>query len=441
MTRRDKAPGPKLPINIRRYRVDAADLMLELHRRYGDIVRFRVGPQLVHQIAAPELIGRILHDKDSFRRGKVYRGFELFLGQGMLTADGENWRVRRRAGQPHFRAARLAAARPGLATAVRDLLTRWEGYAAEGRPVDLVPEVMRLTFDAVGRALFDFAPDGRAEQVVALGPAVLSAMFPGSPEQLLPPWLPTPVRRRLRTAQTIFDAAAEDLLARHAAQPSPDGLIGDLFAARRADTGAPLTRPQVAEELRTYLWTGYETTGCGLAWALWEIARHPAVQDRLRAELDTVLSGRAPDAADLPRLRYLRQVLDETLRLHPPIPSFPREPVRPMEIGGYRIPAGSTVFLGSQVVQRDPRYWPDPDAFDPGRFAPDRPKPLPYTYFPFGGGPRRCIGAVLAELELTVAVAMIAQRFRLGADPERPVREHFLISLRPRPGVLLTLRE
>ncbi|WP_187687634.1 cytochrome P450 [Nocardia wallacei] len=441
MTRRENAPGPKLPIDIRRYRVDAADLMLELHRRYGDIVRYRVGPQLVHQITDPELIGPILHDRDSFRRGKVYRGFDLFLGDGMLTADGENWRVRRRAGQPHFRTGRLAGAIPALTAAVRDLLARWEVRLAAGEPVDLVPEIMRLTLDAVSRSLFGRTLGEHGERVVALGPAVLSAMFPGSPEQLLPSWLPTPVRRRLRTAQGAFDAAAAEILARHRSDPSPDGLVGDLLRAQRADTGAALTRPQVAEELRTYLWTGYETTGCGLVWTLYEIARHPAVQDRLRAELRAVLAGRAPAAADLPRLGYLRQVVDEALRLHPPIPSFPREPVRPMIIGGYRIPAGSTVFLGSRVVHRDPRYWPDPEVFDPGRFAPDHPKPLPYTYFPFGGGPRRCIGAPLAELELAVGLAMIVQRFRLGLDPETTVREHFLISLRPRPGVRLTLRE
>ncbi|MBF6173781.1 cytochrome P450 [Nocardia blacklockiae] len=440
MTRRDTAPGPKLPIDIRRYRREAAGLALGLHRRYGDIVRYRVGPQLVHSVAAPELVGEILHDRDSYRRGKVYGGFGLFLGDGMLTADGENWRVRRRAGQPHFHTGRLHEAIPALTAAVRSSLARWEARAAAGEPVDLVPEVMRLTLDAVCRALFGAALDERAERLVAHGPAVLSAMFPGSPEQLLPSWLPTPVRRRLRTAQGVFDAVTEELLERYARDPSGSALLAELFTARRRDTGAALTRAQIAEEARTYLWTGYETTGCGLAWTLFELARHPDVQERVRAELGTVLGGEGPSAADLPRLRYLRQVVEEALRLHPPIPSFPREPVRALRIGGYRVAAGSTVFLASQVVHRDPRYWPDPDSFDPGRFAPERPKPLPYTYFPFGGGPRRCIGAPLAELELIVAVALIAQRFGLAVAPGQRVDEHFLISLRPRPGVLLTLR-
>ncbi|MBB5915667.1 cytochrome P450 [Nocardia transvalensis] len=437
MSGRDRAPGPKLPIDIRRYRRDAADIALDLHRRYGDIVRYRVGPQLVHSVAAPELIGEILHDRDSYRRGKVYRGFDLFLGDGMLTADGENWRVRRRAGQPHFHAGRLHAAIPALTAAVHALLDRWQARATAGEPIDLVPEVMRLTFDAVGRALFGVEFGDRAGQVVSVGPAVLSAIFPGSPEQLLPGWLPTPVRRRLRTAQRVFDSAAADLL-EHA--PPAGGLLAELLAARRRDTGTALTRAQIAEELRTYLWTGYETTGCGLAWTLFEIARHPGVQERLRAELGTVLAGRAPGADDLPDLRYLRQVIAEALRLHPPIPCFPREPVRAIRIGGYLIPARSTVFVVSHVVHRDPRYWPDPDVFDPDRFAPEGPKALPYTYFPFGGGRRRCIGAPLAELELMVAVALIAQRFRLVAEPEQTVREHFLVSLRPQPGVLLGLR-
>ena len=195
------------------------------------------------------------------------------------------------------------------------------------------------------------------------------------------------------------------------------------------------------DELKTHFIAGNETTGCGLAWTLYEIARHPHVRDRLAAELDGVLGGRAPDAADLARLPYLRQVVNESLRLHPPVPMTPREPVHDVEIGGYRVPAGSTVFMSQYTVHHDPAYWPDPDVFDPDRFDPGRPAPGQYTFFPFSGGPRRCVGAPLAEIEMQVAVAMIVQRYRLTPVPGHPVETDSMISLRPRFGLAMTLTD
>lgn len=434
------APGPTLPFGVRRYRDDAAALMLGLHREYGDVARFRVGPQLMHQIAGPDLIRQVLHDRESYRRGAVYGGFELFFGQGMLTTEGAHWRTRRSAGQPYFHAHHLHPAVPDIAEVVGELLERWEILAAQGVPVDIVPGIMRLTFEVVTTVLCGTDMRHRSDEVVAAIPYVLSAMFPGSPEQLLPSWLPGRVRRRLRSTQSLLDGVADELMDRFldGAAP-PDRLVGTLFGTTDPVTDAPLTRRQIADELKTYLLAGHETTGCGLTWTLYEIARHPAVHDRLTAELTEVLGDRSPTAADLPHLPYLSQVVDEALRLHPPIPMFPREPLHDIELGGYRIPGGTAIFVSPHAAHRDPRHWTDPDTFDPDRFGPDRPKPQPYTYLPFGGGARRCIGAPLAEFEIRIAVALIVRRFRLTPPPGRNASEYSLVSLRPRAGLPLTI--
>lgn len=437
----EAAPGPLLPIGVRRYRNDAARIMRELHHDYGDIARFRVGPQLMHQITGPALIPQVLHDKTgAYRRGKVYGGFELFFGKGSLTTDGEQWRTLRTAGQPFFRSGYLRPNVPTIAAVVDDMLTRWESVGAQGEPIDIVPEMMRLAFDVVTRVLCGIDMGEQANAVVPTIRDVLAAMFPGSPELLIPAWVPGPVRRRLRATQAVLDGVGSTLISAHLEGGlPPDRLVGALFDAIDPATGAPLTRRQIIDELKTYLLAGHETTGCGLAWTLYELAAHPEVAERLAAELAQVLDGRPPEAADLARLPYLAQVVDEALRLHPPIPMFPRETTREIEVGGYRIPAATTVFISSHTVHHDPRHWPDPDAFDPDRFSPTRPKPLPYTYFPFGGGARRCIGAPLAELEIQVAVAMVLQRFRLTPQPGHPIDEHSLISLRPRFGLPMTI--
>ncbi|MBP2327915.1 cytochrome P450 [Kibdelosporangium banguiense] len=426
---------------MRRYRADSAGLMQRLHREYGDVTRFRVGPYVMHQVTDPALIKDVLHDNiGTYRRGRVFHGFELFFGIGTMTTDGEQWRTLRTAGQPFYRTGFLNESVPVIAGTVTELLTRWDGLAARGEPVDIVPEMMRLAMGVVSRVLYGHDLTHRADELIPAGRFALSAIFPGSPELILPGWVPGPHRRRLRCAQAAFDNAMDEVITAHEhGRTPPDRMAGTLHAVTDPETGRSFNRQQVLDELKTHFIAGNETTGCGLAWTLYEIARHPDVHSRLCAELDDVLCGRTPAMADLAKLPYLRQVVNESLRLHPPVPMTPREPVHDIELGGYRIPAGSTIFMSQHTVHHDPAHWPDPDVFDPGRFDPDRPGPGRYTYFPFSGGPRRCIGAPLAEIEIQIAVAMITQRYRLSPLPHHPVETDSMISLRPRHGVVMAV--
>jgi cytochrome P450 len=431
---RVKAPGPSLPFGVRRFRRDAATILLELQQKYGDVTRFRVGPELLHQVAAPEIIRDVLHDSESYRRGRVYLGFELFFGKGSLTTDGHAWRTLRSTAGPFFRTGFLHPNVPVITDAVTDLAREWEVLANKGEPVDIVPEMMRLAYNVVTRVLFGYDLRHRGDEVLPAIVNVLSGMFPGSPELLLPSWLPGPHRRRLRGTQRVLDDAVGEVI-----DHGGDRLVAALHETSDVDTQEPLTRRQIMDELKNHLLAGHETTGCGLAWTLHELARHPDVHERLRAELDTVLGDRDPEAEDLTRLTYLGQVVNESMRLHPPIPMFPRDPIHDIEIGGYHIPAGTTMFVTPYTVHHDPRHWPEPERFDPDRFAPDAPRPARYTYLPFGGGQRRCVGAPLAELEIRLAVAMIARRFRLTPLPGHRVEPHSLISLRPRFGLVMRI--
>lgn len=430
-------------IAVRRFRADSPAVMRELHREFGDVTVFKVGPYRMHQVAAPELVRDVLQDNTGvYRRGQVYRGFELIFGTGMLTADGEQWRSLRAAGRPFYRAGFLNDSMPLITGTVRDLVRGWADIARQGQPIDVVPHVMRLAMGVVSRVVYGIDVRHRSDELHPAVMAALTVMMPGSTAQLLPGWLPGPHRRGLRLARSRIDGAMAEVLAAHEqGRGAGAGMAGVLSGMTDPSTGEPLTRQQIVDELKTHFLAGHETTGCGLAWTLHEIATHPDVQDRLGAELDTVLNGREPSTDDLAALPYLRQVVAESLRLHPPIPYFPREPVRDVEIGGCPIPAGSTIFLSQYTVHHDPAHWPDPDRFDPDRWAPDRPGPARYTYFPFGGGQRRCVGAPLAELEIQVAVAMIAQRFRLTPVPGRPVVPQATISLRPRHGLVMTIAD
>lgn len=217
-------------------------------------------------------------------------------------------------------------------------------------------------------------------------------------------------------------------------------LLSMLLAARDEETGEGLSDKELRDEVQTFLGAGNETTAVTLAWAWYLLSRHPEVDRKMRAELSTVLNGRVPTFADLPQLRYTRMIIDETLRLYPPAWAMARSTIGEDEIGGYHIPAKALVILSPYVTQRRPDFWPNPEGFDPEHFTAERSADRPrYAYFPFGGGPRQCIGNEFALMEATFVLATVAQRYRLHLVPGHPVEPYPIFTLRPRHGVLMTL--
>ena len=440
------APGPEGELllgRLSRFQRDPLRMLLELQREYGGLVRFRLGPYLVHQVTDPEAIRAVLHDRDAdYRRGRFYARFRLFFGRGMLTTDRESWRRRRRESQPFFHPPRLDASAPVITERTAAMLDRWRALAERGEAFDIVPALMGLSLDVLGRMLLGME---LSEDMGRIGPAVrfsLKAMImTGEIDQMLPRWLPTRYNRTLRRSKRVLDETIDHVVGEHrnGRCPAPD-LVSTLLAARDPETGEPWTDREVHDELMTIFLAGHETTGCGLAWTLYAIAEHPEVRARLEEELARVLGDRAPEARDLPRLPYLCRVVDESLRRYPPIWLFPRDANVDGVLGGCHVPADTSILLTPYASHHNPGYWDDPEAFDPDRFLPDRSAGRPhYAYLPFGGGRRKCIGYHLALLELRLIVAMVVQRFRLRVVPEQSVVCGPLVSLRPLHGIRVTL--
>ncbi|MEV0587133.1 cytochrome P450 [Nonomuraea sp. NPDC050310] len=438
------APGPEgrhLMGALSSFKRDSLSLLTEL-QGYGGIARVRLGPYLVHQLTGPEFIKHVLQDNvDNYRRGRFYQGFNLFMGRGMLTTDGPEWRARRDVSQPFFQRSWLHGASGVITASVEELLERWGAAADRGEEVELVDDMMWLAMGVLSRMLFGV--DLR-ERYAELAPAVrfsLKAMIlTGEVSQMLPRWVPTRYRRELRRHQGVLNRVMDDVIALHrAGGGDPDDLVSALLSATDAETGRPWPDRQIRAELKTLFLAGHETTGCALAWTLYSVATHDEVRRKLETELGDVLGDRAPVPADLPRLPYLRQVVDESLRLHPPIWVFPRDLVEDDVIGGYHVPAGTTLLIPPYAAHRNPEVWKNPDEFDPERFCPAGPGPARYSYLPFGGGPRRCVGYAMALLELQFALAMIVRRFTLSLVPDQRVVPIGLVSLRPAGGIRLRL--
>lgn len=437
-----EAPGPGGAMS--RFKSDSLGLITDLRRRYGGIVRVKLGPYLVHQLTDPDAIKHVLQDNpENYRRGRFYQGFSLFMGRGMLTTDGAEWKKRKQLSQPFFQRAKVEQAAPIITGCVDDLIGRWSAPAADGAVIDVVDDLMWLSMGVLSRTLFGVDLRERADELTPAVRFSLKAMIiTGKVEQMLPRWVPTRYQRTLKRHQAVLNAAMDDVVARHeAGRGDPGSLVTALLAATDPDTGQPWDARAIRAELKTHFMAGHETTGCGLAWTLHAIAADPEVRAKLVSELDSVLGGATPAVEHLPRLPYLRQLVEESLRLHPPIWTFPRGAVDDDEIGGYHIPAGSSLLIPPYAAHRDPANWDSPDEFRPERFCPAHPKPPRYAYLPFGGGARRCIGHHLATLEIQLTVAMLTQRYRFSVPPGQDVHPAGLVSLRPAGGLPLRIEQ
>ena len=438
-TVRRRAPGPgKEPLlmgSLHEMRSNPMRLLLRLQREHGDVARMRLGPYVVHLVAHPEHIKYVLQDNNSnYARGRMYHQFKCFMGQGLLTNDGPAWINHRRMAQPLFNRRSVDAMATTMTDHIGAMLDRWEEYARGHKLFDIVPEMMHLSLGILSRIMFSV--DLR-EEAESLAPAVrfsLTAMiFSGDMSQFFPSWLPLPYHRRVRRDRRLLHAVMDRIIAAHRGDNPPDDLVTLLLSA-----GGDA---EIRDEMMTIFLAGHETSGTGLSWMLYALSRHTEVRNRLEREIEDVLGGRTPVLGDLEQMPYSRMVVEEALRLYPPIWLYPRDAARDDQIGGYHIPAGSSVFVSPYVTHRHPAFWDNPEAFDPERFTPEQVAARPrYTYFPFGGGQRQCIGNHMAMLQLQLALVMIAQRYRLHVAPGHPVEQGFLVSLRPLHGILMTLR-
>ncbi|MEV6972026.1 cytochrome P450 [Kitasatospora sp. NPDC093806] len=441
------APGPRglrsVPGNLRRFQRNAPALFTDLGRSYGDMVRLPLGFFNVHLNYHPDNIRYVLLDNNqNYIRGKGYDAFKIFMGMGLLTLDGDEWKQHRKVVNPLFHRTAI----DNMATTMTDsttlVLDRWARAASASHEVDVVPEMMDLTLGALGKVMFDTDLHPVADEV---GPAMVTAIeamvFRGTLNHLTPEVVPIPYNRRIRRARRVMYDVVDGIVESHRAGRH-EGLtdLVSLLLQARDESDGEWTRQQIRDEIMTVFMAGHETTGTGLAWALYELAKDPDAQERLHEEVEQVLGGRTPGIADLEKLPYTRMVADETLRLHPPIWVYPRDAVQEDEVNGWHIPAGGSVFMVPYVTHRHPDFWVDPDRFDPERFTEqNRAQQARFAYFPFGGGQRKCIGNQMALVQTHLTLAMVAQRFRLRVVPDHPLTLGTLVSFRPMDGIRLVV--
>jgi cytochrome P450 len=321
-------------------------------------------------------------------------------------------------------------------------LDGWDAAAASGEPIDLVEEMMALTQSIIVRTMFSTDLGATTEIVNRTWPIINRRIGETFWATKLETTLPLPANRRFWRALGELEAVVYRIIAdrRQAGRDEPD-LLSMFLSARDEETGAGMTDQQLRNEVMTMLLAGHETTSLALSWTYYLLSRHPDVERALAAEVDRVTGGARPSFAHLERLTYTRRVIEESLRLYPPAWGFSRRALADDELAGYPVRKGWLVFVIPFVVHRRPALWPDPERFDPERFTPERDAARPkYSYIPFGGGPRGCIGNQFAMVEATLIVAAIAQRYRIELLPDQAIRPEPLITLRPSPGIRVSLR-
>jgi cytochrome P450 len=408
--------------------------------RYGDVVAMHLGLRRALLFYHPDAIEEVLVTRNrDFVKSPGVRLLRPLLGDGLLLSEHDFWLRQRRLVQPAFHRQRVAAYGEVMTDYAARRLAGWK----EGDVVEIHGEMMALTQAIVAKTLFDAEVSDEAHEVGTASYVLMQDFGAriGSLWQVLPSWLPTPANLRARRAIQRLDGVVYRMIAARRDNGGDRGdLLSILLDAQDADDGTRMTDRQVRDEVMTLFMAGHETTAVALSWTWYLLARHPEVDARLADELSAVLGSRAPTAADLARLPYTERVVTEAMRLYPPAYAMGRMTSVPTEVGGHALDAGVIVILPTYVVQRDPRWFAEPEAFRPERWADERIRENPrFAYFPFGGGPRQCIGYGFAMMEACLLLAAIAQRFRLTLEPGQSVTPTPYVTLRPEPGIRMVL--
>ena len=438
-------PGSRPPLDdLRTLRDGPHAFLLQIARQYGDIVRYPVGPLAAYLVVHPDGVKHVLQDnaknysKDTFQ----YNLLSSITGRGLLTSDGDFWLRQRRLAQPAFHRQRIAGF-AGLMTAYAEaMLARWEDFAARGEPIDVAAEMMHLALQIVGKALFSIEIGDAADELAQATLVVLDHIVGRARTfGMVPQWLPTPGNLRYRKALAVLEDAVNATIAQRRRDPGNTAdLLAMLMSARDAETGQGMSDRQLRDEMMTILIAGHETVASALAWTWYLLATDPAAEAKLHAELAAVLGGRTPQVDDLPDLRYTQAVFEEALRLYPPAWIITRKALADDEILGCRVPANALVVASPYVTHRQAATWADPEAFDPDRFSEVRAAGRPrFAYYPFGGGPRLCIGDQFAMTEAKLIIATFAQRCRLTRVPDHPIAVEPGVTLRPKYGLLMQI--
>ena len=420
---------------------DTIRYLTKCAREYGDIVFFRFLGVPACFVNRPDYIESVLvTQNNNFVKSKDYRAMRRVLGNGLLLSEGEFWRRQRKLIQPAFHQGRIAAYAEIMARYTQQMLASW----SDGQALDIHEAMMRLTLGIVAKTLFDADVSHEAEDVdAALSVLMGKFLRQAGLALLLPAWVPLPTSQLLKRAVGRLDKVIYSIIERRRASGQMSGDLLSVFLQVQDDEGIGMTDRQLHDEIMTLFLAGHETTANVLSWTWFLLGQNPDVEEKLFEELSRVLGGRVPTPADLPRLIYTDMVMRESMRLYPPVWVIGRRALAPFRLGEYELPADTNVLISQLIMHNDARYFPEPQRFDPDRWGTSDPRDaaLPrFAYFPFGGGPRVCIGAGFAMMEAVLLLATIAQHFRIQIAPGQKVNMQPSVTLRPRNGIPVTLK-
>jgi cytochrome P450 len=431
-------PGHWLLGHLKERRRDPLRLFSASQQLLGDVVRYRMGYIYVEQFSHPDQVRHVLVDaKDIYVKGTIWDKVKPLVGNGLVTAEGEDWKRQRRLAQPVFQHGRLEPICMIMTEVIADVLEGWNAPRQGSKTIALFSEMRKLTLTVVIRALFGTE---LARQLPAVAGSFVTALEVINRRIISPapylPWLyqvPTRDNRAFRRAVRYLNAVVEEIIRRRRSvgEPASTDLLALIMAAQVAEENQ-ISPELLRDEIMTLLLAGFETSATTMTWAICLLERNPEAWSRLVAEVDLALSGRKPQFDDLAALPYTRAVLEETLRLRPAKWASPRMATRVDEVRDFQVPRGDIVILGPYVTHRHPDFWVDPEQFEPTRFLPaNRTGMHRWAYFPFGAGQRKCLGMDFALMEGQLTLAMIAQRYRLQSPNKLDVRPDPYVTLRP----------
>lgn len=443
------ATGPKGRLfsgHLAEFRADRLGFFTHCARTYGDAVPLRLLHRRLVLLSHPDLIEQVLVTQaGNFIKHFGLRLYKPILGNGLVTSEGEFWRRQRKLSAPAFQPARLASYAQTMIEAAVRMRDDWGREKHDEQLRDVHADLMWLTLQTACATLFG--------DDALLDPELVGRSIHDGLEAIavrfnrpipIPDWFPTPSNLRLRRAMRPLNEAVRGVISRCGAAAAGNG-AGNLLSAllaSRDEKGSAMTGIQLLEEVRTLFLAGHETTALALSYSLYLLAAHPDTQSALYVELTSVLGERTPTYADLPGLKYVRKVVLESMRLYPPADVLGREALANCTIGDVRVRKGTSVFMSQWVMHHDPRYFKDPESFEPGRWTGQFEASLPrFAYFPFGGGPRFCIGQSFATTEAILVLATLCQRYSFTPDPAFRLELWPSITLRPRNGVRLIIRK
>ncbi|GBE90606.1 cytochrome P450 [Nostoc cycadae] len=409
-------------------------------RDYGDIVPLQLGLTSACLVTNPDYIEEVLKNRTDFIKSRGLRSLKTLLGEGLLTAEGESWFWQRRLAQPVFHQKRINAYSQIMVDYTNQMLQRW----GDGETHDIHADMMRLTLEIVMKCIFSAEVDGGEAKVVAHALDVAMNWFESKRKQnfLVWEWFPRPENISYRQAIAQMNEAIYKLIQqRRNSKEKNNDLLTMLMEAKDEQTGQQMDDKLLRDEVATLMLAGHETTANTLSWTWMLLSQNPEVREKLQSELCQVLQGKLPTLEDLGKLVYTQRVIKESMRLYPPVSLMGREAAVDTQIGDYEIPQGTSIMISQWVMHRHPKYFENPEVFQPERWTEELEKQLPKgVYIPFGDGPRICIGKGFAQMEAALLLATIAQSFQIDLVPGYPIVPQPSITLRPENGLKVEIK-